>query len=291
MNFKILIRKLESILRFLPDETYLKLKYRYKMKRKLNLENPQTFNEKMQWLKIHDRKDIYTKLVDKYEVKKIIGEIIGEEYIIPTLGVWNKFDDIEFDKLPDKFVLKCTHDSGGLYICNDSTKFDIEQAREKITSSLKHNFFWSGREWPYKNVMPQIIAEPFIEDNELKELRDYKFFCFDGNVKVFKVDFGRFTEHHANYYDKNMQLLLLQEKEFPRDEKMKIIFPITIGKMIEMAESLSRGFSFVRIDFYDVNGHIYFGEITLYPNSGYGVIEPEEWDYKLGEWIKLPERG
>ena len=261
------------------------------MKRKLNLENPQTFNEKMQWLKIHDRKDIYTKLVDKYEVKKIIGEIIGEEYIIPTLGVWNKFDDIEFDKLPDKFVLKCTHDSGGLYICNDSTKFDIEQAREKITSSLKHNFFWSGREWPYKNVMPQIIAEPFIEDNELKELRDYKFFCFDGNVKVFKVDFGRFTEHHANYYDKNMQLLLLQEKEFPRDEKMKIIFPITIGKMIEMAESLSRGFSFVRIDFYDVNGHIYFGEITLYPNSGYGVIEPEEWDYKLGEWIKLPERG
>ena len=291
MNFKILIRKLESILRFLPDETYLKLKYRYKMKRKLNLDNPQTFNEKIQWLKIHDRKNIYTKLVDKYEVKKIVGEIIGEEYIIPTLGVWNRFDDIEFDKLPDTFVLKCTHDSGGLYICNDSTKFDIEQAREIITSSLKHNFYWSGREWPYKNVKPRIIAEEYLETDDLKCLVDYKLMCFNGKVKCIFVCSERYSSSglKVTFFSRDW-IKLPFERYYPMSQ-LEIEKPKNYNKMIELAEKLAKEISFVRIDFYEVLGEIYFGEMTFFPGSGWEKFKPNKWDYKLGSWIKLPERG
>ena len=173
-----------GLLDWMDDETYLRKYYKLRMGKELNLENPQTFNEKLQWLKLHDRKDIYTTMVDKYEVKKYVSNIIGEQYIIPTYGVWDRFDDIDFDSLPEQFVLKCTHDSGGLIIVRDKSKLDIKAAKKKINKCLKRNYYSHGREWPYKNVKPCVVAEAYMEDDATSELRDYKFFCFDGEVKV-----------------------------------------------------------------------------------------------------------
>ncbi len=271
------------------DEKYIKYKFFAKMGRELNLETPETFNEKLQWLKLYDRRPEYTTMVEKYEVKKYIAEKIGEEYIIPTLGVWDSFDDIDFDKLPDQFVLKCTHDSGGLVICKDKSKLDIAQARDKITKSLKTNYYYLGREWPYKNVKPRIIAEKYMVDDAVSELRDYKFFCFGGVCKCMKVDFDRFIEHCANYYDPEGNLLDFGERICPPNKQKEIILPANMSRMIEFAERLSQGIPFLRADFYDVNGTIYFGELTFYPASGFGSFTDDAWDAKLGEWIELPK--
>ncbi len=273
----------------LNDKLFLSIRYKSIFNKKLNLENPKSYNEKLQWLKLYDRKPIYTTMVDKYKVKKYVSDIIGEEYIIPTLGIYNKFDDINFDELPNQFVIKCTHDSGGLVIIKDKKKLNIQEVRKKINECLKKNFYYSGREWPYKNVKPRIIIEKYMVDDVEKELRDYKFFCFNGNVKFFKVDFNRFIEHHANYYDVNLNIMPFGELDYLPDYKKKIDLSSNIYRMIELAEKMSRNIPFVRIDFYNVNGKIYFGEITFYPASGFGKFEPEQWDTKIGEWIKIPQ--
>ena len=272
---------------YMEDTAFLKLKYKNIIGEKLNLNNPQTFNEKLQWLKLNDRKDIYTTMVDKYEVKKYVSDVIGEKYIIPTLGIYNSFDEIDFEKLPNKFVVKCTHDSGSTIICKDKKKFDIKKAKKKINKALKYNYYYAGREWPYKNVKPRIIIEEYIEDEELKDLRDYKFFCFNGKVNLFKVDFNRFLEHRANYYDKNLKLLEFGEEVCPPDFEKKIEIPKDIMKMILLAEKLANGTKFVRIDFYYTNKKIYFGEMTFYPASGFGKFIPDSWDERLGEMINL----
>lgn len=277
----------KGLFNWLPDKPYLKLRFRASMGKKLNLKNPQTFNEKLQWLKLNDRKPEYTMMVDKYESKKYVANIIGEEYIIPTLGVWDKFDDIDFDKLPDKFVLKCTHDSGGLVICKDKSNFDKHAAKLKIEKSLKHDYFKWGREWPYKNVKPRIIAEQYMEDSALHELRDYKFFCFGGHVKCLKIDFGRFIEHHANYYDARGKLFEFGEVVCPPIYSKNIELPESLPQMIEFAEKLSEGRCFLRVDFYSVNSRIYFGELTLFPATGMGKFVPDKWDKTLGDWIDL----
>lgn len=280
-----------SLSHIIPDKLYLKMQYRLIMGKDLNLTNPKTFNEKLQWLKLYDRKPQYTKMVDKYEVKKYISDTIGEEYVIPTLGVWNSFDDIDFDILPDQFVLKCTHDSGGIIICKDKAKFDKEAARKKIEGLLARNFFYYGREWPYKNVKPRIIAEKYMIDDSEKELRDYKFFCFGGVCKCMKVDFDRFIDHHANYYDSKGQLLNFGESICPPNPNKNIVLPQNRDIMIQLAEQLSKEIPFLRVDFYDVNGQIYFGELTFFPATGLGSFTNEEWDYILGEWLHLPERN
>lgn len=272
---------------FLSDKLYLKLKYRAMMGKKLDLKNPKTFNEKLQWLKLYDRKPEYTVMVDKYTVKKYVADKIGEKYIIPTLGVWDKFEDINFEQLPDQFVLKCTHDSGGLVICKDKLKLDIAGAREKMTKSLKRDFYLMGREWPYKNVPRKIIAEKFMVDESGVELKDYKFFCFDGKPKFFKIDFGRFQEHRANYYDMDGNLLPFAEVECMPNPERRFKLPSNFQDMINIVSTLSTNISFVRIDLYNINGQIYFGEITFYPASGFGIIEPFEWDKKIGSWIKI----
>ena len=178
----------------IPDALYLKLRYWKVFHKPLNLKNPQTFNEKLQWLKLYDRKPEYTCMVDKYKAKQYVAERIGQEYIIPTLGVWDSFDEIDFDALPDQFVLKCTHDSGGLVICQDKKTLDKEAARRRITASLQRNYFWANREWPYKNVKPRIIAEVYMQDTVTAELRDYKFFCFNGTAKLLFIATDRQTE-------------------------------------------------------------------------------------------------
>lgn len=277
--------KITGIMNKLPDSIYLKFMFRAAMNRKLDLKHPKTFNEKLQWLKLHDRNDIYTTMVDKYKVKKYISELIGTEYTIPTIGVWDKFDEIDFNKLPNQFVLKCTHDSGGLVICKDKSTFNISNARKKIESSMKNNFFWFGREWPYKDVRPRIIAEQYLADN----LQDYKLFCFNGVPKITLVCSDRFTKDglKEDFFDKDWNHLDVQRPTHS-NAIVTIQRPKNYELMKKLAAKISEKIPFVRIDFYEINNKIYFGEITFYPASGFEGFKPEEWDMKLGEWIKLP---
>lgn len=275
---------------WMDDEKYLKIAYKIRMGKELNLQQPKTYSEKLQWLKLYDRKQIYTDLVDKYQVKKIVANIIGENYIIPTLGVWDRAEDIDFDVLPDQFVLKCTHDSGGLVICKDKKKLDKAAAVKKLNACLKHNFYYAQREWPYKNVKPRIIAEKYMEDNETHELRDYKFFAFDGKVKALFIasDRGSKEETKFDFFDENFNHLPFTNGHPNADIMPKK--PQEFELMKELASKLSEKIPQVRIDFYEVNGQVYFGEITFFHWSGMTPFEPEEWDYKFGEWIKLPEK-
>lgn len=255
----------------LSDKKFIEYRFLSEMGYKLNLKSPQTFNEKLQWLKLYNRNPEYTKMVDKYEVREYIKEKIGEEYLIPLIGVYDKFDDIDFDKLPNQFVIKCNHDSGGLVICKDKSKLDIESARKKINRSLKTNYYYSGREWPYKNVKPKILIEKYMEDNVDKELIDYKLYAFNGKVDYVMVCFDRFNGGTKFiYFDRNWNM----KKTFSSDgikygDSVKLRKPKNLGKMFKFASVLSKNIPFVRVDFYEVNGKLYFGELTFFPSSGF----------------------
>lgn len=277
---------LKKLAQYIPDKLYLKLFYRYATGNKLNLKNPQTFNEKLQWLKLYDRNPLYTKLVDKYEVREYIKEKIGEEYLIPLLGVWDNVDEINFDELPSQFVLKTTHDSGGVVICKDKRNFDIDQAKNFLSEHLQNNFYYMGREWPYKNVKPRIIAEKYMVDESNIELKDYKLFCFDGNVVLIQVDYGRFEKHMRNLYDLDWNYLDL-EIQYPTNSLKVINKPNNLCEMLDIASSLSRKLPHVRVDMYVINNKVYFGELTFYHGSGTEKITPKKWDYKLGDMINL----
>lgn len=435
-NLKLLLYKLALLI---PDRWYIMAKY-YKNFGKLpNLRNPKTFNEKLQWLKLHDHRSEYTQMVDKYEAKKYVAEIIGDEYIIPTLGVWDRAEDIDFGALPEQFVLKATHDSGRVIICKDKSRLNTAKAIEEMKHSLNRNFYAVTREWPYKNVKPRIIAEQYMQEDDGSELKDYKvhnfngvprvilvcqnrfkesgltedfysqqwerldisrpshpnskeetprpqeldtmlklskklsatvpfmrtdfytinhhvyfgeitlypasgsvpfvpaevdqllgswidlhpgatveiltgggklliynnlyiflrhnvcdslndykFFCFNGIPKFFKIDFGRFTEHHANYYDIDGNLQPFGEQEFPPKPEKKLPLPQTLPTMTEIARKLSQGIPFVRVDLYEINGKVYFGELTFFPASGTGKLTPPEWNEKVGDLLEFP---
>lgn len=277
---------------WMSDIQYLRIAYQIEMGKKLNLDTPITYNEKLQWLKLYNRMPEYTAMVDKYEVKPIVAKIIGEDYIIPTLGVWNHFDEIDFDKLPNQFVLKCTHDSGGLVVCKDKSKLDRKAAKRKIEQCLKNNFFWGMREWPYKNVKPRVIAEQYMEDKQTKELRDYKFFCFDGEVKALFIATERMKEGEEtkfDFFDENYNHLPFTNGH-PNAEVLPQK-PVCFDEMKVLAAKLSKGIPHVRVDFYEVNGKVYFGEMTFFHWSGFKPFVPEEWDNTFGSWIKLPNRG
>ena len=288
MKKKDVSKKLKYALKFLPDKMYIQIYYFLKFKHFCNLKNPQTFNEKLQWLKLNDRKELYTTLVDKYEVKKYVANIIGEEYIIPTLGIYNNFDEIDFDKLPNQFVIKCTHDSEGIVICKDKSKLNIKEAKEKIEKCLKYNFYYIGREWPYKNVKPRIIVEEYMEDKDkTTDLKDYKFMCFNSKMKCCFVCFDRDENNNPliNIYDPKWNKMPFQRKSEGSNRVLKK--PNQYEKMIELAEILSKGMPFARIDFYAVDNKIYFGEITLYPAGGFKKFDPDEYDKILGDWLEL----
>lgn len=272
------------------DEPYLKMLFGLKMGYKLNLKTPKTFSEKLQWLKLYYRKPEQTMMVDKYAVKNYVASIIGSQYVIPTLGVWNTPEEIEWDKLPNQFVLKTTHGGGssGVVICRDKSSFNRKEAFQKLCRGMKHNIYNNLREWPYKNVPHRVLAEKYIAPTNIKDdIPDYKFFCFDGKVNFYKIDFDRNIFHRANYYDCEGNLLPFGESSYPRDPKRKVEIPQNISKMIFLAEKLSAGFPFVRIDLYNVNGCIYFGEITFYPAGGMGQLEPKEWDEYIGNMINI----
>lgn len=297
MNVKTYLHKprliglaIVSRMTWLPDELFLRLKYYFSMGSRLNLKNPKLFQEKIQWLKLHDRKPEYTRLVDKYAVKDYVANMIGNKYIIPTLGVWDRPEDIDFDALPDKFVLKTTHGGGGggVAICHNKSHFDKEGAKRHLAKSLKADIYRSLREWPYKNVPRRIIAEELLETSGNTDLYDYKFFCFNGKVEYFKIDFGRFKEHHANYYDCNGNLMPFGEADLPPVPEHQLEMPDNLADMITIAETLSKEFTFIRIDLYNLSGRIYFGEMTFYPASGLGPFTSPEWNLKMGDLIKIP---
>lgn len=271
----------------LSDKAYVKLLYKLYFDKKLNLRNPETFNEKLQWIKLYERCNVYTQMVDKHTAKQYAAERIGSEHIIPTYKVWDTADDINFDELPDQFVMKCTHDSGSIVICRNKAELDWEKAIEKMRKGLTTDSFYYGREWPYKDVKPKIIVEKLLVDTKLNDLRDFKFFCFNGKAKCLKVDFGRYVEHRANYYDLDFNILPFGENECPPNPAVSIQKPGNFEKMIEMAEELAKNTSFLRVDFYNVEGQIYFGEMTFFPASGFGTFTDDKWDSILGSWIEI----
>lgn len=274
-----------------PDKLYLQLLYRSKIGHWINWKKPKTFTEKIQWLKIYNRQQEYTMMVDKYEAKKYVANIIGEKHIIQTIGVWDDPEDIIWDSLPDKFVLKTTHGGGGggVIICKDKKTFDKRTAIEKLRKSLEKDIFTEFREWPYKNVHKRIIAEKFIETNT-ENLFDYKFFCFNGKVKFFKVDFDRFVDHHANYYSPEGILLKFGEADFPPIPTKVIKLPENLDEMIILSEKLSRNTKFLRVDLYNVKSKIYFGELTFFPASGMGKWTPEEYDRIIGDYLNISNK-
>lgn len=276
-----------GFLQWIPDKLFIKMAYRISMKKKLELRDPKTFNEKLQWLKLYDRKPEYTRMVDKYEVKKYVAEQIGEEYIIPTLGVWDSFDAIDFDSLPEQFVLKCTHDSGGLVICRDKSKLNMEAARKKIQKSLGFNYYWCSREWPYKDVKPRILAETYMQDGDKEHLPVYKIFNFGGKPRIIQAIQNDKTENETiDYFDPDWNLLDLRQN-FPNSAD-PLGRPPHLEQMLTLAEKLSKGFPFIRTDWYVINDKVYFSEYTFYSDSGLARFEPTEWDYTFGSWINLP---
>lgn len=274
----------------LSDEEYLKKAFKLNMGKELNLENPQTFNEKLQWLKLYNRKPEYTVMVDKYLARDYIGKTIGEEYLIPLIGAWGSPDEIDFDALPDQFVLKCNHNSGtGMCICKDKSKLDIDKVKAKLAKGLAENYYLAHREWPYKDVPRKIIAEKYMKEENVDGeecLTDYKWFCFNGEPKLVYISKDNATDPRTDFFDMDFNHINMRMKD--KNSKILPKKPDLFEEMKRLAAILSAGIPFVRVDFYNINGKIYFGELTFFHNSGFSKIHPEEWDYKLGEWIQLP---
>jgi len=284
-QYLFLILGHRGFFKWMNDVTYLKIAYWCKMDRKLNLDNPMSYNEKLQWLKLNERNSSYTNLVDKYEVRNFIEKKIGNDYLIPIFGVWNDVADIDFDELPNQFVLKCTHDSGGLVICKNKDKLDINKAKKKIKKSLKHNYYWGQREWVYKDVKPRIIAEKYMVDESNMELNDYKFFCFNGEVKALFVATDRGIDTRFDFFDLEFNHMPFMQ-HYPNANKL-INKPKGFEKMIELAKTLSKDIPHVRVDFYDINGRVYFGEMTFFHFSGWEKFDPDYYDQIFGSWLQL----
>ncbi|WP_027631122.1 ATP-grasp fold amidoligase family protein [Ruminiclostridium cellobioparum] len=274
--------------RLIPDKLYLKIKYNLLVGKELNLDNPQTFNEKLQWLKLYDRKHEYTKMVDKFEVRKYITETVGEEYLIPLLGVYDNYDEIDFDALPNQFVLKPNHTSGNVYICKDKSKINFKELKKEVNMWLKREYYWFHREWPYKNIKPRIICEKYMVDESNIELKDYKIHCFGGMPKLIQVDFGRFTNHRRNLFDIKWNYIDASIL-YPNDPDTIIERPTNLDKVIEIASVLSKHFPYVRVDIYLVKAKIYFGELTFHHGAGYEQFKPSELELQMGRWLKLPD--
>ena len=279
---------LDKIKQLIPDKTYLELQYKYHLGEKLNLESPKTFNEKLQWLKLYDRKPEYTMYADKYAVREHIKNLIGEKYLIPLIGVYDRVEDIDWDRLPNRFVLKCTHGSSCNIICDDKSRLDITSSKKKLKKWMNRNWYWYGREWPYKNVKPRIICEKYIVDEFENGLRDYKIFCFNGNPKIIQVISERKgSQYCVDHFDLNWEKIQIPRKNH-QGNKQEIGKPVQLKKMIDIAKILSKGMPFVRIDLYNTQSQILFGEITFYPVSGFMDFEDKKHDNLLGSWIELP---
>lgn len=270
------------------DKLYIKMKYWVCTGKFLNLRNPRTFWDKLNWMKLNYRRDDLWRYVDKYEVKQLVSDLIGEEHIVKTIGVFNSFDEIDFSVLPERFVMKCTHDSGSYIICKDKSKLNIKQARNKIEKGLRRNYFYNSREYPYKSLVPRIIVEEYLDDSGTDALTDYKFFCFNGEPKIMYVSNDASKNAHTDFFDMNYEHLDLRIKdpnsEIPPEK------PHLFEEMKNLAGLLCTGFPHVRIDFYVVNNNIYLGEFTFFHNGGNSLLHPTKWNEIWGQWIDLPEK-
>ena len=289
-NYRFLVSSGLGWKKNMPAEQFLKRAYTIHMGRKLNLEDPITYTEKLQWLKLYDHRPEYTTMVDKYAVKQYVAEKIGEQYVIPLLGVWEREKDIDFSSLPNQFVLKTTHDSGAIVICKDKTRLDIDAAKKKLHYFLKRRYYDCNREWPYKNVKPRIIAEIYMEDSKYKELRDYKFFTFGGVPKILYIAQGRGKGEPtvADFFDMEFNHL-----PFTIDHDMAKVpppKPECFEEMKRLATVLSQGTPQLRVDFYEVDGKVYFGEMTFFHCSGMEQFHPEKWDRIFVDWVTLPPK-
>ncbi len=286
-----------------PDKIYLKVLFRIKMGYWMDFNNPKTFTEKIQWLKLYNRNPEYTTMVDKAAVKNYVAAKIGKDYVIPTLRVWESPDEIDFDSLPKQFVLKTTHGggSGGVVICKNKRKLDRDKAINKLRNGMKSNIYRNSREWPYKNVKKQIIAEQYMmprdkEDDPTYDLTDYKFYCFNGDPIYCQVIRDRHTSETIDFYDMdwNLQEFVglnpvehLDRMTVAHNGKIPVDCPEKLTEMKDLCKKLAKDIPFVRIDLYLIDKQIYFGEITFYPASGIGVFDPQDWDKKLGDLIKI----
>lgn len=284
----LFIKFLYTISPIFPDKLYLKLLFPLRTGYKLNLKNPQTYNEKLQWMKLNYRNDLYPKLVDKYEFKEYARKIVGNKYIIKTYGVWNSFDEIGFDALPEQFVLKTTHDQGGVVVCKNKSEFDIEKAKQKLNKHLKRrNLYYLMREWPYKYVKPRILAEELLIENDDIGLKDYKFYCFHGEPKILYISYGRQgSETYLDYYDIEFNKLDIKRPKYiqPKEIMKK---PENYDEMLNLAKLLSKDEPHVRVDFYNINNQIKLGEFTLFQGGGMMPFYPKEWDFRMGDWINI----
>lgn len=275
-----------GLLNKMDDKKYLELIYKIRNGEKLNIDNPRTFNEKLQWLKVYDHKDIYSKMVDKYEAKLFLSDLIGNKYIVKTYGVFNSFDEIDFDKLPDQFVIKCTHDCGGLIICKDKKTLDLNLAKKKINKCLKKNYYYSTREWPYKNVKPRIIIEELLVNDDGTEPIEYNFFCFNGIPKIVLTCHGdKRVKRYNDFYDMSFNKLDLKCTYDNSDfiEKKPVLFE----EMVKLSTIISKDLPHLRVDFYLCDGKLYIGELTFYHWSGFGKYSPKKWNYELGDMLDL----
>ena len=271
---------------WIPDDKYLKIKYRIKTKDKLNLENPGNYNEKIQWIKMNFRKDEHINMVDKYEARKFIEEKLGSKYLIPLIGIWDKTSDIDFAKLPDSFVLKCTHDSGSFIICRDKSKLNIAKTKRKLNRNLKRNYYYKSREWLYKDIKPRIICEQLLKNEDGSEIKDYKAFGFNGVVKFIGVRYSHEGQMTAQMFDTDWNSLDRPDMLLPGDTR--IDKPQTLDEIINITRILSAEMPMLRVDLYTIRDRVYFGEMTFYHGSGFDTIHLEDLEAKMGDWIELP---
>lgn len=285
----ILVLAAKGFFRFMPDKIYLQMIYWAELGKGLNIKKPQSFNEKLNWKKLYDRNPLYTTLADKYQVKEYVANIIGEKYVIPLYGVWDRFEDIDFSSLPEKFVLKTTHDSGGVVVCKDKHSLDYKQTQKILEGHLKKNYFYWRREWPYKNIVPRIIAEEYVKDGENDHLPVYKFFCFHGVPEIIQtIQNDKQPNETIDYFDHEWNLLDLRQN-FPNSQT-PLSKPEKLDEMLEIASKLSEGFDFIRVDLYLINGKIKFSEFTFYSDAGINIFDPPKWDLELGDKIVLPHK-
>lgn len=302
MNVEKLLRKTKTVInkpdilaekalyfssKVFDDQTYLKMLFAIKSGYKLNLAYPKTFNEKLQWLKIHYRNPIMTKMVDKYMAKSFVSEVIGKEYVVTNYGVWDSFEEIDISQLPKSFVLKTTHDQGGVVIVYDKDNFDINGARKKLNKHLKVQHYYLTREWPYKDVKPRIMAERLLINEENSDIKDYKFYCFQGEPRLMYISHGKQSDtKYLDFFDIQFNRLDISRPGFSQSD-IDYTIPETWDLMKELAKKLSNGFPHLRVDFYCVEGKVYVGELTFFQGGGMMPFEPTSWDNTLGDWIDL----
>ncbi|WP_288278170.1 ATP-grasp fold amidoligase family protein [uncultured Prevotella sp.] len=278
---------------WLSDENYLKMLWRIKFKHKLNLNSPKTYNEKLQWLKLYNRQPEYKKMVDKYAVKQYVAGMIGSEHIVPTLGVWDSINEIDWDGLPNQFVIKTTNGGGGwgVVVCKDKSNFDRKKAIKILKKSLKQDIYKSFREWPYKDMKKRILAEKYLEEPTFSSLRDFKVMCFDGKVKLIEYHEGRYTDNHTqDFYDCNWKKTTITQGSYGAFSPYNADRPSCLEEMIELSEKLANGIPHIRVDWYYVDSRLYFGELTFFDGSGMCPWDKYEDDLLMGSWITLPPK-